>query len=86
MPCPGAFSECGATGRAEAAYLQMINEQGGVTGRKINFISLDSGADTSKSVAPAHQLVEQDQVLLTVGIWGTPCWLLSLDKVLSMAL
>ncbi len=72
MPYTGAFSEYGATGRAEAAYFQMINDQGGINGRKINFISLDSGSDTSKSVALAHQLVEQDQVLLTVGIWGTP--------------
>jgi branched-chain amino acid transport system substrate-binding protein len=72
MPYTGTFSEYGATGRAEAAYFQMINDQGGINGRKINFISVDSGSDTSKSVALAHQLVEQDQVLLTVGIWGTP--------------
>ena len=70
MPYTGSFSEYGATGRAEAAYFRMINDQGGVNGRKINFISVDSGSDTSKSVALAHQLVEQDQVLLTVGIWG----------------
>jgi branched-chain amino acid transport system substrate-binding protein len=72
MPYTGAFSEYGATGRAEAAYFQMINDQGGVNGRKIKFISLDSGSDTNKAVALAHQLVEQDQVLATVGIWGTP--------------
>jgi branched-chain amino acid transport system substrate-binding protein len=72
MPYTGAFSEYGATGRAEAAYFQMINAQGGINGRKIKFISLDSGSDTDKAVALANQLVEQDQVLLTVGIWGTP--------------
>jgi branched-chain amino acid transport system substrate-binding protein len=72
MPYTGAFSEYGATGRAEAAYFQMINEQGGVNGRQIKFISLDSGSDTEKAVALAHQLVEQEQVLLTVGIWGSP--------------
>jgi branched-chain amino acid transport system substrate-binding protein len=72
MPYTGAFSEYGATGRAEAAYFQMINDQGGVNGRKIKFISLDSGSDTSKAVLLAHQLVEQDQVLATIGIWGTP--------------
>jgi branched-chain amino acid transport system substrate-binding protein len=71
MPYTGAFSEYGATGRAEAAYFQMIDDQGGVNGRKIKFISLDSGSDTGKAVALAHQLVEQDQVLATVGIWGT---------------
>ena len=72
MPYTGAFSEYGATGRAEAAYFQMIDDQGGVNGRKIKFISLDSGSDTNKAVALAHEIVEQDQVLATVGIWGTP--------------
>jgi branched-chain amino acid transport system substrate-binding protein len=72
MPYTGAFSEYGATGRAEAAYFRMINAQGGIHGRKIKFISLDSGSDTNKAVELAHQLVEQDQVLATVGIWGTP--------------
>jgi len=72
MPYTGAFSEYGATGHAESAYFRMINDQGGVNGRKINFISVDSGSDTGKAVALTHQLVELDQVLLTVGIWGTP--------------
>jgi branched-chain amino acid transport system substrate-binding protein len=72
MPYTGAFSEYGSTGRAEAAYFQMINDRGGVNGRKIKFISVDSGSDTDKSIALAHQLVEQDQVLLTAGNWGTP--------------
>jgi branched-chain amino acid transport system substrate-binding protein len=72
MPYTGAFSEYGATGRAEAAYFQMIDDQGGINGRKIKFISLDSGSDTAKAVVLAHQLVEQDHVLATVGIWGTP--------------
>lgn len=71
VPSTGAFTEYGATGRAEAAYFQMINDQGGINGHKIDFISLDSGSDTAKAVALAHQLVEQDHVLLTVGIWGT---------------
>jgi len=72
VPYTGAFSEYGATGKAEAAYFQMINDRGGINGRKIDFISLDSGSDTAKAVALARQLVEQDQVLLTIGIWGTP--------------
>jgi branched-chain amino acid transport system substrate-binding protein len=71
MPYTGKFSEYGAIGRAEAAYFQMINDKGGVNGRKINFISVDSSSDSSKSVALVHQLVEEDQVLLTVGIWGS---------------
>jgi branched-chain amino acid transport system substrate-binding protein len=72
MPYTGAFSEYGAIGRAEAAYFQMINDQGGINGRKIKFISLDSESDNGKAAILAHQLVEQDRVLLTVGIWGTP--------------
>ncbi len=72
MPYTGVFAEYGATGRAEAAYFQMINDQGGIKGRKINFVSLDSGSDFGKSLALAQQLVEQDQVLLTVGTWGAP--------------
>ena len=72
MPYTGKFMEYGAIGRAEAAYFQMINDLGGVNGRKINFVSLDSGSDFSKSLALAHQLVEQDQVLLTVSTWGAP--------------
>src|ERR1700736_4197263 len=71
MPYTGIFSEYGAIGRAEAAYFQMINDKGGINGRKINFISVDSGSDSGKSVALEHQLVEEDQVLLTAGIWGT---------------
>src|SRR5580704_4108138 len=71
MPYTGMFSEYGAIGRAEAAYFQMINDKGGINGRKINFISSDSGSDSGKSVGLAHRLAEEDHVLLTVGIWGT---------------
>ena len=72
MPYTGKFSEYGATGRAEAAYFRMINDLGGVKGRKINFVTLDSGSDFGKSLALAQQLVEQDRVLLTVSTWGAP--------------
>jgi branched-chain amino acid transport system substrate-binding protein len=72
MPYTGKFSEYGAIGRAEAAYFQMINDLGGINGRKINFESIDSGSDFDKSLALAQQLVEQDHVLLTVGTWGAP--------------
>jgi branched-chain amino acid transport system substrate-binding protein len=71
VPYTGLFSEYGAIGRAEAAYFQMINDRGGVNGRRINFISVDNGSDVSKNLALARQLVEQDEVLLTVGTWGT---------------
>ena len=72
VPYTGKFAQYGVNGRAEAAYFRMINDRGGINGRRINFISLDSTSDTGKALSLARQLVEQDQVLLTVGIWGTP--------------
>jgi branched-chain amino acid transport system substrate-binding protein len=72
VPYTGKFAQYGVNGRAEAAYFRMINDRGGINGRRINFISLDSASDTSKARALAQRLVEQEQVLLTVGIWGTP--------------
>jgi branched-chain amino acid transport system substrate-binding protein len=73
VPYTGVFSEYGTTGRAEAAYFQMINDQGGIHGRKITFISLDSESDPAKALPLAQELVEKDQVLLLVGTWGAPC-------------
>ncbi len=72
VPSTGKFSEYGAAGRAEAAYFRMVNDQGGVHGRKINFINLDLASDPEKAIPLAQQLVEKDEVLLTVGIWGLP--------------
>jgi branched-chain amino acid transport system substrate-binding protein len=63
--------EYGTVGRAEAAYFQMVNDRGGVNGRKISFISVDNGSDAAKSVALARQLVEQDGVLLIFSSLGT---------------
>ena len=64
-------SAYGAVGRAEAAYFRMMNDRGGVNGRKIDFISLDSESDAAKSVDLARQLVEQDRVLLIFSPIGT---------------
>jgi branched-chain amino acid transport system substrate-binding protein len=61
----------GAIGRAEAAYFQMINDRGGVNGRKILFISLDNGSDPARSLPLAQKLVEQDGVLLVFSPLGT---------------
>jgi branched-chain amino acid transport system substrate-binding protein len=61
----------GAVADAEAAYFQMINDGGGVGGRRINFISMDGGSDPSKSVELARQLVEKDHVLLLFSPIGT---------------
>jgi len=72
MPYSGPASAYGTIGKAEAAYFNMINEQGGINGRKINFISRDDSYSPPKTVEQVRQLVEQDQVLLTFNILGTP--------------
>jgi len=61
----------GAIGRTEAAYFKMINEQGGVNGRKIKFISYDEPTPT-KTVEHARKLVEGDEVFLLFNVVGTP--------------
>jgi len=71
MPYSGPASAYGTEGKAEAAYFAMINDQGGINGRKINFISRDDAYSPPKTVEVAHQLVEQDQVLLLFGAVGT---------------
>src|SRR5271154_613557 len=71
MTYTGLFKEYGAVGRAEAAYFQMINEHGGINRRKINFISVDIGAESGKSVELARKLVEEDVVLLIFSSMGT---------------
>jgi branched-chain amino acid transport system substrate-binding protein len=67
----GWAKEYARVARAEAAYFEMIDQQGGINGRKIKFISLDNGCDTQKSLKLARQLVEQDGVLLLFSTLGT---------------
>ena len=71
MPYSGPASPMGLVGRADAAYFNMINEMGGVNGRKINLISLDDGYNPSKTVEQVRRLVEQDQVALIFNSMGT---------------
>jgi branched-chain amino acid transport system substrate-binding protein len=71
-PSSGPASAYGTIGRAEAAYFKMINDQGGVNGRKINFISLDDGYSPPRTVEQIRKLVEVEQVLLLAGTLGTP--------------
>jgi branched-chain amino acid transport system substrate-binding protein len=70
-PYTGFMQEYGAVARAEAAYFQMINDRGGVNGRKINFVSEDDGSDSARFVELGHQLVEQQNVLLIFSSFGT---------------
>jgi branched-chain amino acid transport system substrate-binding protein len=67
----GPNSALGTIGRSTSAYYRMINEQGGVNGRKINFLSLDDGYSPPKTVELARRLVEQDEVLGIFGPLGT---------------
>ena len=68
----GPASAYGTIAKAESAFFNALNEQGGVNGRKINFISRDDGYSPPKTVELVRKLVEEDQVLLTFNILGTP--------------
>jgi branched-chain amino acid transport system substrate-binding protein len=72
MPYSGPVSAAGTIGRTELAYFKMINEQGGVNGRKITLISLDDGYSPPKAVEQVRRLVEQENVLAIFNIIGTP--------------
>jgi branched-chain amino acid transport system substrate-binding protein len=72
MPYSGPASAYGVIGRTEAAYFKMINEQGGVNGRKINLISLDDAYSPPKTVEQVRRLVEQEQVAFLFQTLGTP--------------
>ena len=72
MPYSGPASAYGTIGKAQAAYFNKINAEGGINGRKINFISYDDAYSPPKAVEQARKLVESDEVLLTFQIIGTP--------------
>ena len=72
MPYSGPASAYGIIGKTEAAYFTMINEQGGINGRKINFISRDDGYSPPKTVELVRKMVEEDQVLFLFSTLGTP--------------
>ena len=72
MPYSGPASSYGTLGKAAAAYFAMVNDEGGINGRRINFISRDDGYSPPKTVEMARQLIEQEQVLLLFYPLGTP--------------
>lgn len=72
MPYSGPASSYGTIGRSEAAVFAMINEAGGINGRKIRFISIDDGYNSSKTVEQIRRLVEQDNVAAIFQMLGTP--------------
>jgi branched-chain amino acid transport system substrate-binding protein len=71
-PYSGPASAYGEIGKAIGAYLKMVNDKGGINGRKIDFISYDDGYSPPKTVEMARKLVEQDQVLFIFQSLGTP--------------
>jgi branched-chain amino acid transport system substrate-binding protein len=72
MPYSGPASAYGVIGKTEAAYFNKINAEGGINGRKINFVSYDDGYSPPKAVEQARKLVESDEVLLIFQSLGTP--------------
>jgi branched-chain amino acid transport system substrate-binding protein len=72
MPYSGPASAYGIIGRTEAAYFKKINDEGGINGRKINFISYDDAYSPPKTVEQARKLVESDEALLIFNSLGTP--------------
>src|SRR5437879_6932562 len=72
MPYSGPASAYGVIGKTEEAYFRKINAEGGINGRKINFISYDDGYSPPKAVEQARKLVESDEVLLLFNPLGTP--------------
>ena len=71
-PFSGAASAYSVIAKTQAAYFKMINEQGGVNGRKINLITLDDGYSPAKTVEQTRKLVEQEEVAAILNPLGTP--------------
>src|SRR5262245_24182449 len=72
MPYSGPASAYGVIGKTQQAYFNKINAEGGINGRKINFISYDDGYSPPKAVEQARKLVESDEVLVVFNPLGTP--------------
>jgi branched-chain amino acid transport system substrate-binding protein len=72
MPYSGPASAYGVIGKTEEAYFRKINAEGGINGRKINFVSYDDGYSPPKAVEQARKLVESDEVLVVFNPLGTP--------------
>ncbi len=72
MPYSGPNSAFAVIGRAQAAYFRMVNDQGGVNGRKIDYLSYDDSYTPPKTVEQVRKLIESDEVLLLFSLLGTP--------------
>jgi branched-chain amino acid transport system substrate-binding protein len=69
----GPASAYSVIAKLESAFFKMVNDQGGVAGRKINFISLDDGYSPPKTLEQVRRLIEQDRVALLFNTSGTAC-------------
>jgi len=69
-PYTGDLAAFGSIGKTEAAYLDMINERGGINGRKVRFLSYDDGSDPEMAAAQLHKLADDDKVLFMFGSFG----------------
>jgi ABC-type branched-subunit amino acid transport system substrate-binding protein len=72
FPFSGPASSIGLVGRGILAYVQSINDRGGINGRKINYIAYDDAYSPPKSVEHARKLVESDEVAFMFSQLGTP--------------
>ena len=72
MPYSGPASAYGIIGKTEEAYFKMINDKGGINGRKINFVTYDDAYSPPKAVEQVRKLVESDEVLAVFNPLGTP--------------
>ncbi|SHN71439.1 ABC-type branched-chain amino acid transport system, substrate-binding protein [Bradyrhizobium erythrophlei] len=72
MPYSGNLQVFGSIGKAEAAYFEMINERGGINGRQVRFISYDDKSSPVTALELTRRLVEEDNVSLVFGSFGTP--------------
>src|ERR1700754_2528943 len=72
MPYSGPASAHATIGKTEKAYFEKVNSEGGINGRKVNFISYDDAYSPPKAVEQARKLVESDEVLLIFNSLGTP--------------
>src|SRR5262245_57648413 len=72
MPYSGPASAYGVIGKTEEAYFKMINDQGGINGRKINYVTYDDAYSPPKAVEQVRKLVESDEVLFVFNPLGTP--------------
>jgi branched-chain amino acid transport system substrate-binding protein len=71
-PYSGHAASYGTIGKASGAYFKKVNDEGGINGRHVTFISYDDGYSPPRTVEMVRRLVEQDQVLLVFNTLGTP--------------